>query len=292
MKVWGLRTTCHTYNALITRSLEILFLAALILPSRILFPVKPYELIEIISTKFDPEMPGLRALVSKIRQEGFAFEAEMALLAAEHGEKIIGFDLDITFLRQHERVFIDGEITDLRTTEFDIVTDTRAIECKSGHSMKSACNISQFIKEKTMIAWCKELAKELGTGELALKCMLRQSHQPCIVMNGPATCYKDVPITSSWFTSRSPEVCVDEFKRIINVLATKKAYVCFKHALSPERARSLIYNDISFDDGTDLASEFSKLSMSDAKDLTQRFDFQENNDISSGFYPTTAIFSA
>lgn len=268
MKVWGLGNTFHVINRITARSLEILLLSCWLIPASNLSPIHPQRLRDPAPTQFDPSMPGLHSLMFKIKKEGFAFELEAALMLAEK-ERIIGFDLDLCFLKQQATVCIAGQAVELATTEFDIVTNHWAVECKCLKHPKKR-NIHQFIKEKIMIAWCQELAKEITANEITFSFMASAKGVPFVVINGPATFNKSTPITSSWLTAATAEGCVEQFKDVINLLSTKQPCVFFSRRISPEFASTLRHSNITFEDNihfgykddTHLIAQFSRLSTS------------------------------
>ncbi len=265
MNVLGSRTI-HYYagRRIVTRSLEILLFACWLLSASNLSSISTTHLRELVRTQFAPETPGLAQVLSKANRGdgGFSFELEAALLLAQRGERIIGFDLDIRFCdREHRQCHIDAcldgysDVIDLGTTEFDIVTSAHAVECKSGKNAK----IEQLTKERNMLTWCKELVKEMESKQLAIKYLHEPYNKPFIIINGPATCYQAVYITSEWITEITPKACISQFKDIVYLLAEKEHLTLFGGNLDSEKAHHLTNAHINFEDNIHLVAHQTRI---------------------------------
>ena len=124
--------------------------------------------------------------------------------------------------------------------------------------------LMQCQKEKVMLTWCKELAKEIDTGQITFSFLYSQTHRPYVVINGPATCYKDTAINLTWFTTPNQQECTQIFIEIIHLLATKDSMVFFSGNVTPVFARLLYDANIVFEDDIHFIQE-------DATALTAQF---------------------
>lgn len=260
MKAKGLGNSYHTINHSINhfviRFFEFFILACWFLSTNNLSSIHPRELARLAFAQFDPEMPGFQQLLPKIKEPGFAFELETALIFAHKHEKVIGFDLDLTFLHQQEFIYFDGQTQELRTTEFDIVTENFAVECKCIKHPHNK-NLPQFIKEKNLLIWCKELAKNIAEEKVAYSFTTYARTKPVVIITCPATNGQAIPITSSWLTASSAEGCIEQFKDIILLLSTKYPTVFFSRPVSNEFALKLRDLNISFVDDVSLRTKGS-----------------------------------
>lgn len=232
MKVRGLGNSCFTINHITARFFEVFILACWFLATSHISPNHPQELAQLALAHFDHTMPGLCRLLPKIQKPGFAFELETALVFAAQRESVIGLDLDIAFFNPQETVCVEGQPLQLHTTEFDVITDHFAVECKCIKRVTSK-NIHQFIKERNMIAWCQELARDIAQGKMSYSFMYASSGKPFIGIQSPSTYNRCIPICSTWLTAPTPKECFDQLKDIILLLAQKKPVVAFSKPISP-----------------------------------------------------------
>ncbi len=248
----------HAGKRIVTRSLEIFFLACWLLTTSDLASISTSRLKEIAFAYLSPETPGLEKVIAKINNPdgGFAFETEAALVLMSRGERILGFELDLTlcneaFIQCPLTVSLDGKFnrTELRTTEFDIITTNHAVECKRGHHAK----IFQLNKERTMLVWCQELVREFEAGQIELDLTYSRMGKTFIVLNGPATCYQNIYITSAWLEKTPQKDWINQFKEIVHVLANKEQITLFGGRLDNKMYHQLTNAHINFVDNVSLA---------------------------------------
>lgn len=236
----------------VQRIFTLIFLS-LLTPNRI-EPILPPELVKIALALLDPIVtPGLDPILKKAtKDQGAAFELEAALTIITPDNPIIGFDLDLNFRNKHALVLIKREFIEVKTTEFDIITPKLAIECKS-YKHPSKCDLEQIIKEKTMLAWARELAHEIKEDQVDFSFEKAKTGTPFVSIKSKnpfgSTCGESIPITSSWFTSDEEESCKSQLKNIIELLSHLSLRVFFKNEASDAlRARLGEENVIITDD--------------------------------------------
>ncbi len=279
MNVWGHRYLCNTVVTIIKHFFAILGFISLLFSASYLSSITTTQLNELALSQLGPETPGLLSLLYKINKDpGYAFEVESALLLSAQGERVIGLGLDITFYHNTARVQLDEAIIDLPTTEFDIISEHFAVECKCSKNPSKNCDIQQFVKEKNMIAWCKKLVTEIEMGEVMFSFMLsRKNKTPFLIIKSPSTNSIDVPLTSTWFTSKDPELCREQFITMVQLLAAKESRVFFKAELPSTFSAQLALHNIAFDDHVHLAMHssqnfFNNPLLPDINSLTTQID--------------------
>ena len=198
-----------------------------------IFGLSNQEIVDLADEEFSSTMPGIEKLIATgPRNRGSSFELEAALVLDQSNETIKGFDLEITFEKKTAHIAIDGHEALLNATEFDIITDNLAVECKSGTTIDGRC-YAQLLKEQTMLAWMHALAKELKRGTLSL-CIKRHTHALTFFeLKGQATRNKPLCMAMSWIHGTDEEKCLAQLIDIIQMLATKKVVALFR-ATIPE----------------------------------------------------------
>ena len=240
----------------------LLFILALVFArsTHKLFSLKPVytqELKALALERIQPRAPVFLSVLNKFDKIsrgnfGPAFELESALWLAEQGEKVLGFNLDLTFASNSARVIIAGRDIILPTTEFDVITDNLAAECKSTKSPGRRCKLDQFIKERNMIAWCRELVRDYGQNKLTLSCRRSRRGKLFVCVKSPATRDREVLVISSWLSRTDQEMAVQDFVNIIFLLARRQACVLFKHVVPFGFAQKLKRENIAFKDRIDI----------------------------------------
>jgi len=258
MKVWGSRSTKFLVDFR-----QICLIVSLISCTTNIYSNYQDNILAYAINYFDKNTPGLVPLFLQTDQnKGHFFELETALLLANQNENVIGFGLSLTFRNPNECVQINGYKALLQTTEFDIITDNFATECKSG-KIQVKKTLDQLIKEQTIIAWCRELVKEIAMNVQNKEKIFGFTHstrknQPFVIITTPSTIRNGIPhalhVTSSWFDTKDPDRCINQFISIVQLLATKKVRLCLKNEASPELISGLHRHNIPFNDNVNLES--------------------------------------
>ena len=207
------------------------------------------EILELSQERFNINMPGFQTVLRN-KSIGKWFELETALCIHDfYNEKVIGLNLDINIsdtLKNHKvDVLINDSKIELRTTEYDVVTDKHVFECKSGRIQKRKIKIGQFIKERNLIEWFKIVKREIITGSLSYRTMFNRKGWPVLVINGITTLGKDVCLRSSWLNNINIDDFYSCWSEIIELISTRKLILSFKQR-SSDYVRSLLnrYNFI------------------------------------------------
>ncbi len=199
-------------------------------------PLYDREIIEFSQERFNINMPGFQAVLDS-PNVGKWFELETALCIHDfYNEKVLGFNLDInitdTLNNRVVEVLIPGYKVELRSTEYDIVTNEHVFECKSGKIISKRIKMSQFFKERNLIEWFKVVKREALEGSLTYKIEFSKKGNPVLVINGISTMGKDIRLVSSWIDCWSSNDFYDHWSEIIELLSTKELILVFKRRSS------------------------------------------------------------
>lgn len=199
-------------------------------------PLSNREIIELSQDRFNINMSGFQNVLSS-KSIGKWFELETALCLNDfYNEKVLGFSLDINITDTLKNYKVDVLINDskieLRTTEYDVVTDRHLFECKSGGIRKRTIKISQFIKERNLIEWFNVVKRELIAGSLNYKTIFNKKGRRVLVINGITTLGKDICLTSSWLKNINGDYFYNCWSEIIELISTKKLILIFKRKSS------------------------------------------------------------
>ena len=189
------------------------------------------------------------------------FELESALCAEKQEEYIQGFSLDINILnRNGEKYFVSSngknDFFELKTTEYDVVTENFVFECKSGNpdKIKKRLFVEQFLKEENMLSWFAWIYEELTAQRLKVFLCFGRKGKSIITIKGSPTSGQEVSFTSSWITGKTIEECKEQWFNLIEILAEKQLIIMFKNELPDSLKKkledySLVYKDkISFEE--------------------------------------------
>lgn len=225
--------------------------------SSLLLGVHNQAVVALAAEVFPSTMPGLEKLISAgPLNQGSSFELESALVLGQKNEHVIGFDLAIAFEDNQACIAIDDRVIVLNSTEFDIVTDTLAIECKSGEHPSTIKCLKQLIKEQTMLAWMHSLAQDLKNGTLTIRVERRTHKTTFIALNGPSTRNRPIGLAVSWLENMKGPKIVEQLVSIIDMLATKHLVALFRATIPEEFKVDLTLHNIDFTENIDFASDF------------------------------------
>ena len=218
-------------------------------------------------TIFSPDMPGFADTLSLAVREhkpnlGHTFEIETAVVIQmdqELQEKlgpVQGFNLDIQFQKAYPLIYLDGTLIELRTTEYDVVTENYIIECKSGKISKK---VDQLLKEQNILKWFKTVYLELlenadkSKDERTINIKINiLRNPPTLSIQGISTNGKIVTFYSHWITNNKSltddeENLLTRWLSLIEFIAQKKQlYLFSKKPISDPIAHKLSVLSIPF----------------------------------------------
>ncbi len=204
----------------------------------------------IASTIYPPDLPGLAPLLNTAT-DGASFELESALYAEkELGETILGFGLELVIKEGVVQILLDGEILEMRTTEYDVVTQNYVIESKSSGRPGRHARIDQFEKEKTMLLWLKVVLEEMVADTMAYGITYDPDIEgvPFFTINGAATCYQEISFTCNWIPYLDDEQFIFSWIQLIRMLSQKTLLVFFKNTANAHLRARLEERDLEFYD--------------------------------------------
>lgn len=207
------------------------------------FSITNREIIEE-SMKYFQEKPGfditLNCICKKNRSEEFVFrknywghlfELETALYYSNIlKDEILGFSLEIGIYSDIGLPFVELYLDNscepvfLRQTEFDIITKSYCIECKSGKQLKHKKNYKQFKKEIDMIRLFRSITEELKNNTIVTEVVDGK-----LKLNGILTAYKDIYLRCNWIgllDSSGFEINWDDIVRLLSQMQFK---IVLKH---------------------------------------------------------------
>ncbi|MCK4651372.1 hypothetical protein KAT08_04325 [Candidatus Babeliales bacterium] len=201
---------------------------------------------------FAYNLPGFSKTLA-FKNYGDSFELESALYLKSLGEHVYGFGLEIELRNMTGKkivVPLEGlnDFFEIRTTEYDVVTEKFVVECKAGKS-KSFKKINQFIKEQKMLIFIKNIYDELmNNSSCFCNFSFNKKGRSIFTLNGVSTEHQDVSLMSNWITGKTIEKCVKEWANIINILSKKSLIIMFKYSVSNSFAKILREKDLIFYD--------------------------------------------
>jgi len=207
-----------------------------------LFSISNQEIKSLAKQKFN-KVPGFELTLSS-QNYGKWFELETALCAEEFiGEEVIAFGLLINIWNQDHVMRIsygNEDYLELKTTEFDIVTENHVIECKNSAKPKF---YEQFLKEQSMLLFFRNLKKDIENNDLDFFEIKRNKKKSkninILTIKGPCTGEKDLSITCNLLNDYSISECENLWLKIIEILSKKSLFVVFR-------------NEVPFETGLDL----------------------------------------
>jgi hypothetical protein len=205
---------------------------------------------------FDLDLPGFKYTITHACTPGDWFELEAALYA-EHIllDPVAGLRLAIEFNKPS--IIIpsdDNQTTELRSTEFDIITAQYAIECKSScHNKKSYEKAAQQIcKEVTMLAWLKKISDDIAKKNISITHHFERSKRrftkpkSIFTIKGPCTLGQNVQFYCSWVDQEASEQCIEQLKSIVTFMAHKTLLVLFKTYIPEALIKNLEKKNIAY----------------------------------------------
>ena len=206
-----------------------------------LYSLTPEQIVAKAIAIFSPTLPGFQHILQS-KNGGKYFELETALyLHKEEPEEVIeGFGLEIMFYGDKINANINGEAVVLPTTEFDVITRSFVVECKSAWSDAKGLDghLKQFIKEQNMIAWMGALVKDLAKDRAYIRHQFKDATKSNFFVCGRCTFGKIVKLSCSWVNQHTSKACIDQFVGIVHMLAKKSLLVLFKTHLDDELAEN------------------------------------------------------
>ncbi|MFA6526888.1 MAG: hypothetical protein WCT20_00490 [Candidatus Babeliales bacterium] len=234
-----------------------------VLMSSALFPLYIFglsnqEIVDLANEEFSSTMPGIEKLIATgPYNRGSSFELEAALVLSQNDEAVRGLDLEITFDKKTAHIAIDDHEALLNATEFDIITDNLAVECKSGTTIDGRC-YAQLLKEQTMLAWMHALAEEINNGTLSLHVKRHTHALTFFELKGQATRNKPLCMAMSWIHGIDENECLAQLIDTIQLLATKKLIALFRATIPETFGLKLKDHGIDFVDDIKLEPKAHK----------------------------------
>ncbi len=168
--------------------------------------------------RYSSDTPGFLSVLYS-GNSGKWFELETALYVEKSGEKVIGFDLDLTFInREGQPIFIpfEGGKYELRTTEYDVITHHHVFECKCSDRY---AKMKKFLKEEIVLQWLRAVCEEWENGLLRVRFGFNRKGRSIMTINGQSTFCKDISIMSKWVADCGIEQCRKLWFELIKMLA-------------------------------------------------------------------------
>ncbi len=242
----------------------------------------PEEIKKFALETFDLNLPGFRYAITHAKTPGDWFEIEAALYV-EHSlfDSVIGFRLEIEFLQQSITIPSDNNRTEkLASTEFDIVTATYAIECKSSCHNKSSYKkaTQQIYKEITMLNWFKRISKDLAEKKVTIAHKFEKAKRhfkkpkSVFTLNGPCTLGKDIQLYCSWIDQETAEGCIEQLKSIITFMARKTLLVLFKSYIPTALTIKFKENNIAYHADIEYEEPYEDEDKDNIDDLLELFN--------------------
>lgn len=170
-------------------------------------------------------------IVFKQNYSGHLFELEAALYSINIlKDEILGFNLNIGVFNDigfpSVELYLDNSLESilLIQTEFDIVSESCCIECKSGKRLKHNKNYKQFIKEINMIRLFRNIVAELRNKTIDIEIIGRK-----LKLNGMLSNHKDIYLSCNWIGLLDSSGFKITWHDIIHLVSKLQFKIILKH---------------------------------------------------------------
>ncbi len=233
------------------KNFQKIFFILTILSFSYLYSMEHQEIFSLVAQKFDAAMPGLQKTINS-KNSGAKFELESALFAEKLGEQVEGFGLTIDVYNPgNKKIFvpIGDKKFKVKTTDYDVVTKNYVFECKDIKNLEKHAKIRQFLKERNMLLFFKNVYEEFKRKTMSVFLSFSKNKKRSILtINSECTGYQNISLMCSWIQSRKIYECAAQWGRIIKILANRSLVVMFKNVVPYQLAcrleeENLVYRE-------------------------------------------------